>query len=116
MKKIPVNADYEIEYRYSGFDKTKVFNKDFSIILLKRGAKGNRVVLRADNNHDLKTNKWAVHIHTADGNNHFSLFFGGTDESNFETFKKQIIEYAVKQISSENKEDLEAAFEQIKFP
>ena len=62
---IPINKEYELEYRY--FDKDgayKYFNRKFEIYVLKKTTTRKEYVLHMDNC-DVGTGKWAPHIHKA---------------------------------------------------
>ncbi len=107
-----VNDEYDIEYKYSELDATKYFGREFSMILWKKTNTSKQIVFRVDNSHPINTKKGAPHMHT-DGYDHFSIFLGGTNKSNFEEFKKQFLEEAVKQTGISNKDALERALRQV---
>ena len=72
---IPINKEYELEYRYYEKDLSyKYFNRKFEIYLIeKKGLKKN-YMLHMDNC-DTAPGKWAPHIHKAQ-NVGKKLYFG----------------------------------------
>jgi hypothetical protein len=62
---IPINKDYELEFRYFEKDDAyKYFNRKFEIYVLKKTLSRKEYVLHMDNC-DTGAAKWAPHIHKA---------------------------------------------------
>lgn len=113
---IDVNANYEIEYRYSEKDRDyKDFNRLNVVVLLSKDKTGNRVVLRADNS-DKQTGLWPMHIHIPDSKDRsYFVYWGSTLESNWDRFKGSFSDEAVKLVGEEHREDLGKALEELRF-
>lgn len=114
---IEVNDKYEIEYRYSKKDiEYEDFKRMHSIALLERTKEGRKLVMRVDNC-DKKTGLWPTHFHFSliTNNRLFTLFLGGSNESNWESLKYAFVMNAIAFIGFEYKEDLMKAMEKLKF-
>ncbi len=72
---IPINKNFEIEYRYYDKDTSyKYFNRKFEIYLIEKRTLKKNYVLHMDNC-DTKPGKWSPHIHKAP-NVDKKLYFG----------------------------------------
>jgi hypothetical protein len=111
---IPINKQFELEYRYYDRDTSyKYFNRKFEIYLLeKKGIKKN-YILHMDNC-DTTPGKWSPHIHKAPSANK-KLYFGVTT-LNWSDIKNSFFDCVVSEIGDSNTEDIKKAVGKLLTP
>ena len=111
---IPINNDYELEYRY--FDKDanyKYFNRKFEIYLIEKKALKKKYVLHMDNC-DVKPGKWSPHIHKS-SNVSKKLYFG-VSTLNWNDVKNNFLECIVGEIGEQNRGNVKKAIGKLSSP
>ena len=111
---IPINQNFELEYRYYDKDENfKYFNRKFEIYLSeKKGLKKN-YVLHMDNC-DTNPGKWSPHIHKASNVNK-RLYFGVTT-LNWGDIKNNFLDCIIGEIGNENKDHVKKAVSKLLSP
>ena len=104
---IPINPNYELEYRY--YDKDphyKYFNRKFEIYLIGKKGIQKTYILHVDNC-DITPSKWAPHVHKA-SDVRKKLYFG-VSTLNWNELKDNIFSCLVGEIGEEYKKDVKKA-------
>ena len=116
MKKgiIPINKNFELEYRY--YDKNaqyKYFNRKFEIYLIEKKGLGKKYLLHMDNC-DINPGSWSPHIHKASNVNK-KLYFG-VSTLNWSNIKDNFLECVVEEIGENHRSSVRKAVGQILSP
>lgn len=111
---IPINKNFELEYRYYDRDvKYKYFNRRFEIYLIEKKSLGKKYILHMDNC-DPSSDNWAPHIHKA-SNVKKKLYFG-VSTLNWSDIKKNFFDCIVSEIGENNKTNVKKAVSKILSP
>ncbi|MEM0466735.1 MAG: hypothetical protein QXL17_03840 [Candidatus Thermoplasmatota archaeon] len=111
---IPINKDYELEYRYYEKDqKYRYFNRKFEIYLIQRNGMHRSYMLHMDNC-DTTDGKWAPHIHKKD-NVAKKLYFGVTT-LNWNDIKENFTQVLIAETGPQNKNDIKKAVAKLLSP
>jgi len=111
---IPINKDFELQYRY--FDKDpefKYFNRKFEIYLLEKKNLKKNYVLHIDNC-DTSPGKWSPHIHKAPNVNK-KLYFG-VSTLNWNDVKNNFLECIVETVGEPQREHVKKAISKLISP
>ncbi|UCD14374.1 MAG: hypothetical protein JSW60_02875 [Thermoplasmatales archaeon] len=111
---IPINQNFELEYRY--YDKDvhyKYFNRKFEIFLIEKKALSKNYILHMDNC-DMNPGKWSPHIHKA-SNVKKKLYFG-VSTLNWSDIKNNFLESIVGEIGDRHKESIKKAVGKLLSP
>ena len=111
---IPINKNYELEYRY--FDKDinyKYFNRKFEIYLLEKKTLKKNYVLHIDNC-ETKPGKWSPHVHKPPDINK-KLYFG-VSTLNWGDIKNNFLETIVGETGENCRKDVKKAFGKLTSP
>jgi len=111
---IPIDNQYELEYRYYDRDATyKYFNRKFEIYLLEKKTVGKTCLLHMDNC-DPTPGKWSPHIHkppTIDKKLYFPV-----STLNWGDVKTNLFECIVAEIGDDHKKNVKKAIAQLTSP
>jgi len=111
---IPINQQFELEYRYYDKDANyKYFNRKFEIYLLEKKALKKNYVLHMDNC-DTSPGKWAPHIHKASNVNK-KLYFG-VSTLNWNQIKDNFMNCIIDEIGETHKNSVKKAVGKIASP
>ena len=111
---IPINQNYELEYRYYERDPDyKYFNRKFEIYLIKKKSLSRNYVLHMDNC-DTKSSKWSPHIHKAP-NVGKKLYFGVTT-LNWNNIKDNFTDCLIGEIGDKEKNNVRKAVGKLSSP
>jgi hypothetical protein len=111
---IPINKQYELEFRYYDKDTTyKYFNRKFEIYLIEKKTLRKNYILHMDNC-DTKAGKWAPHVHKATNVNKKEYF--GVSTLNWSDIKNNFLETIVSEIGEDSREPAKAALSKILSP
>jgi len=109
---IPINKEYEIEYRYYDRDTSyKYFNRKFEIYLLQKKTLGRNYVLHIDN---ADTSKMTPSIYIAsEGKKRFDF---GITTLNWNDIKTKFAEYIVGELGEKQRENVKKAIGKLSSP
>jgi len=111
---VPINKDFELEYRYYEKDPSfKYFNRKFEIYLIEKKTSGNAYRLHMDNC-DTTPSRWSPHVHKPPEVNK-KLYFA-VSTLNWGDVKNNLFECIVAEIGQENKKDVKKAISQLVTP
>ena len=111
---IPINKNFEMEYRYYDKDvKYKYYNRKFEIYLIEKKGLGKNYVLHLDNC-EVKPGKWSPHIHKASNVNK-KLYFG-VSTLNWTDIKNNFLECVVGEIGENHRPSVKKAVGKILSP
>ncbi|MFH1101950.1 MAG: hypothetical protein V1726_07955 [Methanobacteriota archaeon] len=111
---VPINKDFELEYRYYERDTIyKYFNRKFEIYLLEKTSLRRKYRLHMDNC-DTTPSRWSPHIHKPPQVNK-KLYFAVTT-LNWNDVKTNLFDCIVAEIGEENKKALKKAISQLTSP
>ena len=111
---VPINRNYELEYRYYEKDNSyKYFNRKFEIYLVQKKNISKNYVLHMDNC-DTTSGKWAPHIHKAPQVNK-KLYFG-VSTLNWGDIKTNFYECVVNEIGEDCRNDVKKAVSKLLSP
>lgn len=111
---IPIDSQYELEYRY--YDKDinyKYFNRLFEIYLIEKKTLRKNYVLHMDNC-DIKEGKWSPHIHKAE-NVKKKLYFGVTT-LNWGDIKNNFLDVVISEIGKDHEKGVKKAISKLLSP
>lgn len=111
---IPINKNYDLEYRYYEKDQSyKYFNRKFEIYLLEKKSLTKNYLLHMDNC-DIRPGKWSPHIHKKD-NVKKKLYFG-VSTLNWADIKTNFLECIVDEVGEKNREHARKAVTKLMSP
>jgi len=111
---IPINKDYELEYRYYEKDpRYKYFNRRFEIYLIGKKGLQKTYLLHMDNC-DIRPGTWAPHIHKA-SNVAKKLYFGVTTV-NWNEIKENFVACLIAEIGDAHKKEVKKAVVNLLSP
>ena len=111
---IPINKNFELEYRYYDRDTNyKYFNRKFEIYLIEKKTLKKNYVLHMDNC-DITPGKWSPHIHKA-SNVKKKLYFGVTT-LNWGDIKNSFLDCIVGEMGDKNKTHAKKAVSKLMSP
>lgn len=111
---IPIDKDYELEYRYYDKDTSyKYFNRKFEIYLLGKKTLKKTYMLHMDNC-DISSGKWSPHIHKA-SNVKKKLYFGVTT-LNWGDIKNNFLDVIVDEIGENSRNNAKKAVSKLLSP
>ena len=111
---IPINKNYELEYRYFDRDKTyKYFNRKFEIYLIEKKMLRRNYLLHMDNC-DIAPGKWSPHIHKAPEVN--KKFYFGVSTLNWNDVKNNFMDCITAEIGGQHEEGVRKAIGKLMSP
>ena len=111
---VPINKNYELEYRYFERDPTyKYFNRKFEIYLVEKKALKKNYVLHMDNC-DTTPSRWSPHIHKAPKVDK-KLYFGVTT-LNWNDIKNNFMDCLISEIGKEQRDKVRKAVGKLSSP
>ncbi|MBN1281061.1 MAG: hypothetical protein JXA00_05370 [Candidatus Thermoplasmatota archaeon] len=111
---IPINKEYELEYRYYDKDPAyKYFNRRFEIYLIGKKGLRKAYILHMDNC-DTRPGKWAPHIHKA-SNVAKKLYFG-VSTLNWNEVKENFLSALIGEIGAASAKDIKKAVGSLLSP
>ncbi len=111
---IPINKNFELEYRYYDKDTNyKYFNRKFEIYLLGKKTLKKNYVLHMDNC-ETSSGKWAPHIHKAENVNK-KLYFG-VSTLNWGDIKNNFLDCIIDEMGEKNRENAKKAVTKLMSP
>jgi hypothetical protein len=111
---IPINKDFELEYRYFDRDPTyKYYNRRFEIYLLYKKNLQKNYVLHIDNC-EKTPGKWSPHVHKPPQVDN-KLYFG-VSTLNWNDVKTNFLECIVDEIGEQNREHVKKAIGKLTSP
>jgi len=111
---IPINKDFELEYRYYDRDvRYKYFNRKFEIYLIEKKGLRKKYLLHMDNC-DFSSENWSPHIHKASNVNK-KLYFG-VSTLNWSDIKNNFFECVVGEIGENSRKSVKKAVGKILSP
>jgi hypothetical protein len=111
---IPINRNFELEYRYYDKDVNyKYFNRKFEIYLLEKKTLKKNYILHMDNC-DISPGKWSPHVHKA-SNVSKKLYFG-VSTLNWNDIKNNFLDCIIGEMGEEHKEDAKKAVGKLFSP
>ncbi len=111
---IPINKDYELEYRYYDKDQNyRYFNRKFEIYLIGRNGMHRSYILHMDNC-DTREGKWAPHIHKKEDVAR-KLYFGVTT-LNWNEIKENFTNVLIAELGTQHKNDIKRAVTKLLSP
>ncbi|MCK5261987.1 MAG: hypothetical protein KAJ44_07375 [Thermoplasmatales archaeon] len=111
---IPINQNFELEYRYYDKDVNyKYFNRKFEIYLLEKKALKKNYILHMDNC-DIRPGKWSPHVHRASNVNK-KLYFG-VSTLNWNDIKNNFLDCIIGEIGEKHKEGAKKAVGKLLSP
>jgi len=111
---VPINNQYELEYRYYDRDTNyKYFNRKFEIYLIEKKTLRKNYILHMDNC-DISEGKWAPHIHKA-SNVRKKLYFG-VSTLNWNEIKNNFFDCVVGEIGEPHRKNTQQAVSKLMSP
>lgn len=111
---IPINQQFELEYRYYDRDTNyKYFNRKFEIYLLEKKTLRKNYILHMDNC-DITSGKWSPHIHKAPNVNK-KLYFGITT-LNWNNIKRNFMDCIIEEVGEKYQKHVKKAIGKLSSP
>lgn len=111
---IPINKNYELEFRYYDKDSSyKYFNRKFEVFLHQKKSLKKTNLLYMDNA-DATDDTWVPHIYKADAK-HKKLDFGVTT-LNWNDIKNRFMDYIISEIGEDNRDQVKKAVTKLSSP
>jgi hypothetical protein len=111
---IPINKDYELEYRYHEKDTAyKYFNRKFEVYLLEKKSVKKHYLMHMDNT-DISEGQWFPHIYKAT-TKHKKHDFGITT-LNWNDIKTHFMDYVVDEIGEKHRTQVKKAVSKLSSP
>ena len=111
---IPINKNFELEYRY--FDKDpsyRYFNRKFEVYLLEKKALKKNYVLHMDNC-AVEPGKWSPHVHKSTNINK-KLYFG-VSTLNWTDIRNNFADFIVDELGENYRTDVKKAVAKLLSP
>lgn len=109
---IPINKNYEFEYRYYDRDPSfKYFNRKFEVYLLEKKAFKKNYILHMDNG---DTKKMMPTVYK--GVSHGKKFDFGVTTLNWNDIKNTFLDFIVEEIGEENRKTVKKALGKLSSP
>ena len=109
---VPINKEYELEYRY--YDKNasfKYFNRKFEIYLLERKTLGKKYVLHVDNSDPRQMMPSLYKASTGRKRYDFSV-----TTLNWNDFKTKFVDYIVEELGEKERGNVKSAISKLSSP
>ncbi len=111
---IPVNKDFELEYRYYDRDANyRYFNRKFEIYLLEKKMLKKNYVLHMDNA-DTSEQDWMPHVYKASNIRKKNSL--GVTTLNWNDMKNSFLDYIVSEIGEQHRDQAKKAMGKVSTP